>query len=213
MKTDDLIASLALDAPASSPRAIERNLLLWMVPGGLIALGGVVFWLGLRPDLSAAVSGPTFWAKAAYTMALSVGGFLLLGRLGRPGLSARKPLILLVAIMAVVAVLAAIELLAMPDFERSAAVMGASWRVCARNIVVLSVLVAPFVFIAACRFAPTRPMLAGAAAGLLTSGLAATLYGLHCPEYTVTFVATWYTLGMALSTALGGLIGRFAFRW
>lgn len=213
MKTDDLIASLALDAPASSPRAIERNLLLWMAPGGLIALSGVVFWLGLRPDLQVAVSGATFWAKAAYTMALGITGFWLLRQLGRPGLSAKKPLILLVAVMAVVAVLAAMELLAMPEVERSAAVMGASWRVCARNIVILSLLASPFTFMAARRFAPTRPMLAGAAAGLLTSGLAATLYGLHCPEHTAAFVATWYTLGMALSTLGGALVGRFAFRW
>ena len=45
----------------------------------------------------------------------------------------------------------------------------------------ISALAAPLVFWAARAFAPTRPMLAGAAAGLLTGGLATTLYGLHCP--------------------------------
>ena len=58
-----------------------------------------------------------------------------------------------------------------------------------------------------------RPMLAGAATGLLVGGLAATLYGLHCPEHTAAFVAVWYTLGMAIPTAMGALIGRFVWRW
>lgn len=213
MKTDDLIAALALDAPATPRRQIERDMVLWMIPGALLALGGVVFWLGLRPDLTAAVAGPTFWAKAAYTLALGVGGFWLLDRLGRPGSSARRPLILLGAVLILVAVLAVVELIAMPAGGRLAAIMGQSWRVCPPNILILSAAAAPFVFVAAGRLAPTRPMFAGAAAGLLTTGLAATLYGLHCPEHTAAFVAIWYTLGMAISAVAGAAIGRFAFRW
>jgi hypothetical protein len=213
MKTDDLIAALALDTPAIPPRRIERDLLQWMVPAGLLALCGVVFWLGLRPDLSAAVLGLTFWAKAAYTLALAVGGFWLLDRLGRPGSSARQPSILLGGILMVVAVLALVELTRMPAGDRMVAMLGRSWRVCPRNILILSAAAAPFVFFAARRLAPTRPMVAGAAAGLLTGGLAATLYGLHCPEHTAAFIAIWYTLGMALSAVAGAVIGRFAFRW
>lgn len=213
MKTDDLIAALALDVPATPPRMVDRDLALWMIPSGLLALGGVVFWLGLRPDLSVAVMGPTFWAKTAYTLALGVAGFWLLGRAGRPGSSARGPLILLVAILILVGVLAVVELVLMPGGDRMSAIMGQSWRVCAGNILVLSAASAPFVFFAARRFAPTRPMFAGSATGLLTAGLAATLYGLHCPEHTAAFVAIWYTLGMALSAFGGALIGRVAFRW
>lgn len=213
MKTDDLIAALSLDAPAIPPHQIERGLLVWMIPAGLVALCGVMFWLGLRPDLSAAVTGPTFWAKAAYTLALGIAGFWLLARLGRPGSSARQPLILLGAVVILVVALAVIELTAMPADDRISAMMGRSWRVCPRNILVLAAAVAPFVFFAARRFAPTRPMFAGAAAGLLTAGLAATFYGLHCPEHTAAFVAIWYTLGMALSAAIGAVVGRFAFRW
>lgn len=56
-------------------------------------------------------------------------------------------------------------------------------------------------------------MRAGAAAGLLTGAIAATAYGLHCPEATAAFVATWYTLGMAAAAGLGAVVGRFALRW
>ena len=91
--------------------------------------------------------------------------------------------------------------------------MGVSSSVCLQNILGLSALAGPFVFIAVRRFAPTRPMLAGAAAGILTAALATTLYGLHCPERTATFVAIWYTGGVALAAVAGAVIGRFAFRW
>ena len=51
-------------------------------------------------------------------------------------------------------------------------------------------------------------------AGRRPGAVAATAYGLlHCPEATVAFVATWYTLGVAAAGAIGALIGRFALRW
>lgn len=211
MKTDDLIQALAADLPPA--RALDRRLLLWMIPAGVVVLATVGLWLGFRADLLAAMQGPVFWAKAAYTMAMAVAGFWLLDRLGRPGASPRAPLILLAAILTGVLGLALYELAVMPMTERMAAVMGDSARVCAPNIAILSLLAAPFVFGAARAFAPTRPMLAGAAAGLLTGGLATTLYGLHCPEHTAAFVALWYTMGMGIAVAAGALIGKLAFRW
>lgn len=211
MKTDDLIRALAADLPQAP--ALDWRLMLWMIPAGLVVLVAVGLWLGFRSDLLAAMQGPVFWAKAAYTMAMAVAGFWLLDRLGRPGASPRAPLILLAAILAGVLGLALYELAVMPTTDRMAAVMGDSARVCAPNIALLSLLAAPFVFGAARAFAPTRPMLAGAAAGLLTGGLATTLYGLHCPEHTAAFVALWYTLGMGIAVAAGALVGRLAFRW
>jgi hypothetical protein len=61
--------------------------------------------------------------------------------------------------------------------------------------------------------APTRPALAGAMAGLLASGLAATLYASHCTDDSPLFVATWYTLGTALVTAIGALAGSRVLRF
>ena len=213
MKTEDLIHALAVDLPPAPPRQIERRILLWLVPSGLMVLAGVGLWLGFRHDLATAMIGPTFWAKAAYTIALAATGFWLLSRLGRPGGSARGPLIVLAGLILGVMGLAAYEMITMPMPERMPALMGDSARVCAPNILLLSGLAAPFVFWAARAFAPTRPGLAGAAAGLLTAGLASTLYGLHCPEHTAPFVAVWYSLGIALSAAAGAVAGRFVFRW
>ena len=55
--------------------------------------------------------------------------------------------------------------------------------------------------------APARPALSGAIAGLLSAGLAATLYASHCTDDLPLFVATWYTLATALVAAVGALMG------
>jgi hypothetical protein len=55
--------------------------------------------------------------------------------------------------------------------------------------------------------APARPALSGAIAGMLSAGLAATLYASHCTDDSPLFVATWYTLATALVTAVGALAG------
>lgn len=213
MKTEDLIAALSADLPPASGRKLNQKLFLCLITAGLLVLLAVGFWLGFRTDLTPAMRGPVFWAKGAYTAGLAVGGFWLLARLGRPGASARAPLILLGGVFALAVGLALTELLTMPMPERMPAVMGDSARACAPYIFILSLIAAPLVFWAARAYAPTRPALAGAAAGLLTAGVAATLYGLHCPEYTAAFVAVWYSTGIAVSATAGALVGRIVLRW
>ena len=61
--------------------------------------------------------------------------------------------------------------------------------------------------------APTRPVLAGAVAGLLSGGLAAALYASHCTDDSPLFVATWYSLAIAIVTVAGMLAGSKVLRW
>jgi hypothetical protein len=61
--------------------------------------------------------------------------------------------------------------------------------------------------------APERPAVSGAIAGLMSAGLAATLYASHCTDDSPLFVATWYTIATALVTALGALIGSKVLRY
>ncbi len=213
MKTDDLIEALAADLPVSGARQVERRLLLALVAGGLLVLLGVGLWLGFREDLGSAMMGRNFWLKATYTGALGVVGFWLLDRLGRPGSAIRAPLLALGVVLAAGAGFAVWEFFSMEEAERMPAVMGESARACAPLILILSLIAAPFVFGAARGFAPMRPGAAGAAAGLLTAALAATLYGMHCPEQTAGFVMVWYSLGIGLAAAAGAVIGRVLFRW
>lgn len=210
MKTDDLIEALAAGVEPVKPARLSPLLV-----GGAfaVALLIVVFLLGVLPDLDEAVRGPVFWAKAAYTGALAVASIWLVTRLGRPGASIGMAGWSVAAIVGVAGTLAAIELARLPAERRMDAWLGFTWQFCPPLILIVSVLTAPLVFVAARRLAPTRPLQAGAAAGLLSGALAATAYGLHCPEATAAFVATWYTLGMAAAAAVGAVVGRFALRW
>ena len=213
MKTDDLISALATDLPTRAAGHLRRGLLAAMTAVALAALVGVALWLGFRPDLAEAATGPIFWSKAAYTLLIAVGAYWLVDRSGRPGGDIRAPLILLGAILLTVTGLAVVELLTTPAGERMATLMGVSSSVCPLNITLLAGLGAPFVVLATPRFAPERPGLTGAAAGLVAAGIAASLYGLHCPERTATFVAVWYSLGMAIPAVVGAVVGRLIWRW
>lgn len=214
MKTDDLIAALAMDAPPVRPQALTARLWLWAVPAAILAVLGVRFGLGgFRPDLAQAMGGMTFWMKAGYTAALALAAGWLFVRLGRPGASAKWPAILVFGVFLVAIAMGVMNLMMTPASERMHAWLGHSWKVCTLNVVGLSVLTTPFLFWAARQFAPTNPTLAGFATGLTAGALAATLYGLYCMENTAAFVATWYTLGVLAAGAAGAVIGRFWLRW
>ena len=61
--------------------------------------------------------------------------------------------------------------------------------------------------------ATTRPVAAGAAAGLLAGALGALGYALACAELALPFVAAWYTLGVLMTAALGAALGPRLLRW
>lgn len=213
MKTDDLIAALATDLPPEPKGRLQRGVVLCVVLAALAVLVGVVAGLGLRADMGQALGSSGFWARAAYTAGLGVAGFWLLSRLGRPGASMRAPVLALAVVLAAGFGVGVIDFAMAAPEGRMHRVMDHSTLVCPTNILLLGAVAAPFVFVAARRLAPIRPALAGAAAGLLIGGLAATLYGLHCVGHAAAFVAVWYTAGIAATAGVGALIGRFVLRW
>jgi hypothetical protein len=60
--------------------------------------------------------------------------------------------------------------------------------------------------------AATRPALSGAVAGLMSGGLAATVYAAHCTDDSPLFVATWYSIGIAGLTVVGAAAGSRVLR-
>ena len=92
-------------------------------------------------------------------------------------------------------------------------VIGADAAVCMKSIPSLALAPLAGVLIALRQGAPTRPGLAGAVAGLLAGAIGAALYATHCPDDSPFFVATWYTLGIAIVTAVGAIAGLRLLRW
>jgi hypothetical protein len=213
VKTDDLIAALALDAAPVGPRGLDLRLVGAALAAAVLIGALVVVGIGVRPDLSSAMLGPTFWLKAGYTAVVAVAGGWLMSRLGRPGASVRGPLTGLLCVLAVAVVAGAANLMMAPPEMRMHTWLGHSWSFCARAITGLSLVAAPFIFFAGRSFAPTRPVLSGFVAGLTAGAIAATLYGLACNESTAAFVATWYSLGILAAGAVGAVVGRLLPRW
>ncbi|TIP83456.1 MAG: DUF1109 family protein, partial [Mesorhizobium sp.] len=106
-----------------------------------------------------------------------------------------------------------LELLSVPAAEWGRRLVGSNMVICLSFIPLIGI--GPLaVFLAVLRYgAPTRPVLAGAVAGLLAGGLAATFYAAHCFDDSPLFVATWYTIAIAILAALGALGGRLFVRW
>jgi|SRR6185295_4516872 len=213
MKTDDLVSLLAKDVRPVPKHAVSLRLVLFAIIGPAAAFAILIPWLGIRPDLSEAVFGTTFWMKAGYTAALAIAGFALAERLARPGVRSRTGLILLGLAVLVIAGFAVAQLASTPAEDMDAALLGSTWNKCPWRIVVLAVPGLFALLFALKRFAPSSPWRAGAAAGLLAGGLAATVYGFHCQESAAPFVAIWYSLGIALSGLLGAILGSRLLRW
>jgi len=211
LKTDDLIEALSLDLEPMAP--VRPRLAAAAAGGGVVALVLLAIWLGFRPDLGHAPMTRMFWTKAIYTGLLGLAGFFCVDRLARPAGSPRRGLLLAGGVFAFLLLAGFAQFMNAAPADRMPMLMGASWRVCPRNIFTLSVPILAGVLFVVRSLAPTRLTLAGAACGLFAGGVAATIYGLHCPEHTMAFVAIWYSLGVALTAALGAILGPWALRW
>ena len=212
MRTADLIELLARDVPVRPPGAASRKIRAALVAGGGIALALVVFGLHVQP-LEQVASQPWFWMKASYTGLLTVAAAVTVKRLAAPGTRLKAaPLMVVLVVLAMLA-LGADQLVSTAPVRRLDLWLGRSWRVCSPLILLLALPIYATLVIALRHLAPTRLTYTGAVAGLTAGSLAATLYGLHCPEQTAAFVATWYTLGIAAAAGLGALTGRWLLRW
>lgn len=119
----------------------------------------------------------------------------------------------MIAAPLLVAVAVVLELFMVPQALWGTRMIGSNMMICMTFIPLIGI--GPLaIFLWMLRYgAPTRPVLAGAAAGLLAGGLAATFYAAHCFDDSPLFVATWYTLAIAALALLGALGGRFFVRW
>ena len=213
MQTHELIEALAADTDRVPAGSLERRLGLTALAGGVAALALVLAWLKLRPDLAQAAGGGFFWIKALYTAALGLSGLWATAQLAQPYVSARSAALIAFATVAAFVILGLLQFLPMDGPLRMATLRGVSWQVCSRNIVILAAPMLAMSLWVLRWMAPTRPMAAGFAAGAFSGGIAATIYGLHCPEATFVFVALWYTLGVVASGLIGAVAGRFVLRW
>jgi hypothetical protein len=103
--------------------------------------------------------------------------------------------------------------LAMPQSTRwSDRLIGTNSRVCLTAIPAMALPLLVAALIGLRQGAATRPAMSGAVAGLMSGGLAATVYAAHCTDDSPLFVATWYSIGIAGLTAVGAAAGSRVLR-
>lgn len=212
MKTDNLIAALAADAPVTQPR-LER---VWLVAIGaaIIVAAGVFFaTIGPRADIAAAAGTVRFLFKFVVTLALAGSTLVVLERLARPGAS--TPMQWLALLLAPALLLAAIgvELAVQPQEQWQMLTTGKNSLVCLTYIPLIGIGPLALIILALRRAAPTRPALAGVIAGVLAGAIAATFYAAHCIDDSPLFVATWYSLAIGILAVAGGIAGKLFARW
>jgi hypothetical protein len=212
MRTVDLIELLARDVRAIPPGVVNRKLLAALLAGGLVTFAIVALGLRCQPLLAAAQQ-PWFWMKVTYTGLLTVAGATIVRRLSVPGMRIGAAPLAAALVILVMLGLGAGQILSAAPPARLALWLGHTWKVCSPLILLLAMPIYGCLIAAIRSLAPTRPTVAGTAAGFVAGALAATLYGLHCPEQAAAFAATWYTLGIAAATAVGAATGGRLLRW
>jgi hypothetical protein len=212
MDTDQLIRTLAADNTRRA-QPVGFVLMLALLAAAPISLLMFFTELGVRPDLMTAMRNPFFDLKFAVTLALAASATAVSLHLSRPEASLRGfGWWLLVPAGLLVAGISG-EMMMPQRAPMMTRLVGNNSRACLFSIPSMSLPLLAAALFGLRHGAPARPAVAGAIAGLMAAGLAATLYASHCTDDSPLFVATWYTIGTALVAAVGALIGSRVLRY
>src|ERR1700726_63600 len=212
METDQLIRTLAADN-AHRARPVGFVLALALLAAAPVSVAMFLAGLGVRPDVMTAMHNPFFDLKFAVTLALAISAVAVSLHLSRPEASLKGWGWLLLIPAGILALEIGGEMMMPQRLPMMTRLIGNNSRVCMTAIPLLSLPLLAAALIGLRHGAPTRPAVAGAIAGLLSAGLAATLYASHCTDDSPLFVATWYTIAAALVTAIGALAGSKVLRF
>jgi hypothetical protein len=212
METDQLIRTLAADN-AHRARPVGFVLALWLLAAAPVSVAMLFVGLGVRQDLMTAMHNPFFDLKFVVTLALAIPAIAISLHLSRPEASLHGwKWLLLIPVGLLLAGIAS-EMMMPQRLPMMTRLVGNNSRLCMTAIPLMSLPLLVAALIGLRHGAPTRPAVAGAIAGLLSAGLAATLYASHCTDDSPLFVATWYTIATALVTAIGALAGSRVLRF
>jgi hypothetical protein len=212
METDQLIRTLAADN-THRERPVGFVLALALLAAAPVSMAMFFAELGVRPDVMTAMRNPFFDLKFAVTLALAISAIAASLHLSRPEASLRGfGWMLLIPAGLLVAGISG-EMMMPQRLPMMTRLIGSNSKVCLTAIPAMSLPLLAAALVGLRHGAPARPAVAGAIAGLLSAGLAATLYAAHCTDDSPLFVATWYTLATALVTAIGALAGSKMLRF
>jgi hypothetical protein len=212
METEQLIRTLAADN-AHRTRPVSFALTMALLSAAPISVAMFFAGLGVRPDVMTAMHNPFFDMKFVVTLAMAISAVAVSLHLSRPEASLRRWGWLLLIPAAILALAIGSEMMMPQRLPMMTRLIGSNSRVCMAAITLMSLPLLAAALIGLRGGAPTRPAVAGAIAGMLSAGLAATLYASHCTDDSPLFVATWYTIATALVATIGALAGSKMLRF
>ncbi|WP_035647102.1 NrsF family protein [Bradyrhizobium sp. ORS 285] len=212
MDTDQLIRSLAAD---NAQRVLPVGIImaLALMAATPVSTAMLLIGLGIRPDIWLAVRNPFFDLKFVVTTALAIPALIISVHLSRPEASLHGWGWLLIAPIVVLIGGMTAEMMLPQRAPMMARLVGHNSMLCVSAIPVLSLPILGAALFGLRHGAPSRPAVAGGIAGLVSAGIAATLYAAHCTDDSPLFVATWYTIAAVVVAGLGALIGRRVLRY
>lgn len=155
----------------------------------------------------------SFWVKIFFTLAFFVIGINVAIKTSQPGKKTPNYRLMMAIPISVLWLISIDAIRSSTSITLGEMVEGGTWKVCSLLIAGLAMPIFALVMWALRDMASTRPALTGFMAGLLSGGLGASIYCLHCPEYSPVFIAIWYFLGMLIPAIIGALLGRRILRW
>jgi hypothetical protein len=206
MDTEQLIRSLAADN-SHRGRPVGFVLMLALLAAAPVSLLMFFTELGVRPDVMTAMRNPFFDLKFAVTLALAISAIAVALHLSRPEASLRGFGWYLLIPAGILAACIGGEMMMPQRMPMSTRLVGNNSKICLTAIPMMSLPLLLAALLGLRHGAPARPALSGAIAGMLSAGLAATLYAAHCTDDSPLFVATWYTIATASVAAVGALAG------
>ncbi len=212
MKTDDLINAIATDAEtARAP--IAR--IVWIGAGVGVVLTALLYLalLPVRPDLTSAMGEWHFLLKWAFSLTLLGTALALMLRLARPQSIPGLDWLLLFGAPVVLTLGVVTEMFAIPSSTWFDTMVGTNAWGCIVYVPILAALPLIAMLLVMRQGATTRPALAGAVAGLVAAGIAATFYATHCQNDSPMFLAAWYVLATLFVAAVGAALGTRLLRW
>jgi hypothetical protein len=211
MKTDQLIQLLASQAGPADLHRVMRRIGLALLVGLVASVALCLATLGLNPDLR--VQGPALLTKLLYVGAALAASGWWLTRAARPAAPWRGAGWALALVLGLMTGWVLFQLQAVPRAGQADFLLGQSWMSCPWRVAALALPAAAAAFWGLRGLAPTRPRLAGFAAGLSGGAAGALAYALYCNETSPGFVLLWYSAGMLLPAVAGASLGPRLLRW
>jgi hypothetical protein len=212
MDTDRFIRTLAADNDVHE-RRVGNVLLVAILLAVPVSVALFLAGLGMRPDVMTAMGNPFFDLKFVVTLALAGSAIAISLHLSRPEASVGRWAWLLAIPVGLLGIGMMGDMMMPQRASWSTRLVGSNSRICLTAIPLLSLPLLAAALVALRRGAPSHPAVAGAFAGLLAAGLAATLYASHCTDDSPLFVATWYTIAIAFVAGIGALAGSRVLRF